>query len=57
MNVFRASSDETISWIQTSAQLLVAIPLVSYLLAVLSLWIGFSVNGFIFPAAVCLSVL
>ena len=42
---------------ESFARLLIAIPLVSYVLAVLSLWVGLQINSFIFPIAVCISVL
>ena len=37
---------------ESFARLLIAIPLVSYVLAVLSLWVGLQINSFIFPIAV-----
>ena len=42
---------------ESFARLLIAIPLVSYVLAVLSLWVSLQINSFIFPIAVCISVL
>lgn len=33
---------------ESFARLLIAIPLVSYVLAVLSLWVGLQINSFIF---------
>lgn len=42
---------------ESFARLLIAIPLVCYVLAVLSLWVGLQINSFIFPIAVCISVL
>ena len=50
------STDKTTS-MESFARLLIAIPLVSYVLAVLSLWVGLQINSFIFPIAVCISVL
>lgn len=42
---------------ETFAWLLVAVPLLSYALAVLVLWLGIPIGGFIFPMAVCGAVL
>lgn len=39
------------------ARLLTTIPLVSYFFAILILWTGLPINGFIFPGAVCASVI
>ncbi len=41
------------SW-EAFARILIAIPLVSYLLAVVTLWMGFPINGLIFPLSVAL---
>ncbi len=50
MKKFRLSTDS----LEAFACILITIPLVSYVLAVVTLWLGFPINGFIFPVSVCL---
>ncbi len=45
---------KTNSFLEAFACILIAIPLVSYLLAVVTLWIGFPINGFILPLSIVL---
>lgn len=53
MHLYRLSPQERRPFMETFAWLLVAIPLLSYALAVLALWLGIPIGGFIFPIAVC----
>ena len=57
MKFFHCFSTDKTASMESFARLLIAIPLVSYVLAVLSLWVGLQINSFIFPIAVCISVL
>ena len=57
MKFFHCFSTDKTASMESFARLLIAIPLVSYVLAVLSLWVSLQINSFIFPIAVCISVL
>lgn len=57
MKFFHCFSTDKTASMESFARLLIAIPLVCYVLAVLSLWVSLQINSFIFPIAVCISVL
>lgn len=48
MKFFHCFSTDKTASMESFARLLIAIPLVSYVLAVLSLWVGLQINSFIF---------
>lgn len=54
---FQHSSIDRIALMGSFARLLTAIPLIGYVLAVLGLWVGLPINGFIFPVAILLAAL